>query len=258
VCKTTGIKARRTREPAYRCKNGHEFEEPLHENADCTKYTAHFDGTFAPFTENFGRDFLRQGCPRYSDQLAMQEFDFSKMDAVFRAAFPQNANLITRMISHSYMSPEAADDNGRPELEGYKLAEGDDRERVLKQIRARRGQQAFRDKLRSRYGDQCMISGCKVLHVLEAAHICPYRGELDNHAENGLLLRADLHTLFDLDLIGIEPSTLLIHLNPSINLVEYREFHGRALSCSGECRPSEQALLLRWQAFEERKTNGSV
>jgi hypothetical protein len=159
------------------------------------------------------------------------------------------------LISHSYILAEAADDSALPESEGYTPTEGDNREQVLRQIRARRGQQAFRDKLRTRYGDQCMISGCKILHVLEAAHIRPYRGELDNHAENGLLLRADLHTLFDLDLIGIEPSTLMVHFNPSVDWAEYRELHGRALSCSGECRPNEQALLLRWQEFEERKTN---
>ena len=32
----------------------------------------------------------------------------------------------------------------------------------------------------------------------------PYRGTKDNHPDNGLLLRADIHTLFDLDMIGID------------------------------------------------------
>lgn len=38
-----------------------------------------------------------------------------------------------------------------------------------------------------RYGDQYMISGIKLLDVLEAAHISPYRGIDDNHPDNGLL-----------------------------------------------------------------------
>lgn len=205
ACKTTGIKSRQTKEPAYRCKNGHEFENPIRENAGCTKYTAYFGETFTRFTGAFGRDFLRQGCPRYSDQLAMQAFDYLKMEAVFRGTFSLDASLISDLISNPYMMAETADNNGLSEFQGYKPTEKDDRERALRQIRLRRGQQKFRDNLRTRYGDQCMISGCKVLDVLEAAHVRPYLGALDNHPENGLLLRADLHTLFDLDLVGIEP-----------------------------------------------------
>ena len=65
----------------------------------------------------FGRSFLRQGCPRYSDQSAMQEFDFSRMKAVFRGTFPKSASLVASSISGSYISPEAGDDN-QSEKEG--------------------------------------------------------------------------------------------------------------------------------------------
>jgi putative restriction endonuclease len=253
VCQHTGIKRRKTKQPEFRCERGHEFETPARENASCTKYTADFGGTFTPFTEEFGRDFLRPGCPRYSDQLAMQEFDFLRMEAAFRGKYPRTANLIDEWIRGSYPQADAADATGLVEMEGYTLTEGDERESVTRQILARRGQQGFRDKLRLRYGDQCAISGCKILHVLEAAHISPYRGEVDNHVENGLLLRADLHTLFDLDLIGIEPVTLTVHCHPAVNRDEYRELHGRELSCSRSERPSEQALKTRWTAFEKRR-----
>lgn len=215
VCNETGIKIRKTKAPAYRCKKGHEFEEPAREDASCTKYTAHFGQTFRPFSDTFGRDLLRDGCPRYSDQLAMQEFDFSLIEAKLRSSFPHAATLIAVVSSGSFLSAEIADDK-LSAMEGYKPTECDEREKLLRQIRARRGQQAFRDELRTRYGDQCVVSGCKTLHVLEAAHIRPYRGEPDNHSDNGLLLRADIHTLFDLDLIGIEPVSLMIHGNYSV------------------------------------------
>jgi len=90
----------------------------------------------------------------------------------------------------------------------YSPQAGDRRQIVERQIRERRGQQHFRDALRKRYGDRCLVTGCEVLAVLEAAHIKPYRGEDDNHPGNGLLLRADIHTLFDLDLLGVEPVQL--------------------------------------------------
>jgi hypothetical protein len=148
-CSGTGIKKRKTMKPAYRCNDGHEFDEPLRENAPCTKYTAHFGGTFKAFFENFGRDFLRDGCPRYSDQLAMQEFEFMRMKLVFRTTFPNGADLIDRFVTGSYLSPAAAEVEAAPEAHEYVPAIGDECERVLRQIRARRGQQAFRDMLRT-------------------------------------------------------------------------------------------------------------
>jgi putative restriction endonuclease len=254
VCGITGCKQRKTMHPKYRCNKGHEFDEPVRETVSCTKYTAHF-GPFTPFTEAFGRDFLRQGCPRYNDQLAMQEFDFSLMEAAFRNAYPVAAAAIGVALSGSYISAAAGDENGSASPEAYSPTGVDGRQRVLRQICARRGQQAFRDELRSRYGDQCLVSGCKVLHVLEAAHIQPYRGESDNHPENGLLLRADLHTLFDLDLMGIEPSTLSVQFHGAVKLGEYAELHGRRLLCS-QRRPSEEALTARWLLFQNRANEG--
>jgi putative restriction endonuclease len=252
-CQGTGIKKRLTKQPLYRCKNGHEFEEPVRENVSCTKYTARFTGTFEPFTEVFGRDFLRQGCPRYGDQNAMQEFEYLRMAAAFRDRFPKAANVIANFLENRYPMPEAADEDQDSEASGYAPTPGDERQQLFRQIRARRGQQAFREELRARYGDRCAVSGCGILEVLEAAHIRPYRGNLDNHVENGLLLRADLHTLFDLDLIGIEPFTLTVHLHPDVSRGEYQQLHGSALSCSNGSRPSQEALLIRWEAFKKRQ-----
>ena len=101
-CQGSGIKKRLTKKPVYRCKSGHEFEEPVRENASCTKYTAHFTGAFEPFIEVFGRDFLRQGCPRYSDQNAMQEFDYLRMEAAFRTTFPKTANVIANFLANRH------------------------------------------------------------------------------------------------------------------------------------------------------------
>jgi len=252
VCQDTGIKRRKTKQPEYRCNKGHEFQKPTRENASCVKYTAHFGDTFTPFAEEFGRDFLRQGCPRFSDQLAMQEYDFSRMEGVFRNTFPAAVSLISTFVDASYLPPEAAETNGDTHQAGYIPTGLDDRDKVLREIRARRGQQGFRDALRVRYGDQCMISRCKVLHVLEAAHIRPYRGEADNHPENGLLLRADLHTLFDLNLLGIHPLTMAVHFHPDIHSAEYVEFQGRPVSFAGHKRPSQRALKMRWELFERR------
>jgi hypothetical protein len=101
------------------------------------------------------------------------------------------------------LADEEADEHGSDD--DYIPLRGDRRLVVKRQIRARRGQRQFRDTLRKRHGDRCLVTSCTVLAVLEAAHISPFRGERDNHPDNGLLLRADIHTLFDLNLLGIEP-----------------------------------------------------
>jgi putative restriction endonuclease len=113
----------------------------------------------------------------------------------------------------------------------------------------RRGQKKFRNALRKQYGDKCMVTGCEILDIVEAAHINPYRGEKDHHVANGLLLRADIHTLFDLDLLGINPDNLKIHLSKSINRKGYEKFEGCILQISGKKGPSKSALEVRWGMF---------
>jgi putative restriction endonuclease len=63
--------------------------------------------------------------------------------------------------------------------------------------RARLGQGAFRVLVTDAYERRCAISGERTLPVLEAAHIHPYASQGPHRIENGLLLRADLHKLFD-------------------------------------------------------------
>lgn len=72
-------------------------------------------------------------------------------------------------------------------------------------VSARDGQGTFRSRLLDAYGSRCALTGERVVPVLEAAHIQPYMGPASNHIQNGLLLRADLHNLYDAELVGITP-----------------------------------------------------
>jgi len=133
----------------------------------------------------------------------------------------------------------------------YALDGSDSRERALRQIRLRRGQQKFRNALRKRYGDRCVVTGCEVLALLEAAHISPYRGDNDNHPENGVLLRADIHTLFDLNLLAFHPGELKVVLHPDV-IKEYAGISGGPLRCAPKSVPSKAALQLRYEVFLAR------
>ncbi len=64
-------------------------------------------------------------------------------------------------------------------------------------IHPRLGQGAFRVMVTEAYQRRCAMTGEKTLPVLIAAHIKPYGEEGPHEVRNGLLLRGDLHTLFD-------------------------------------------------------------
>lgn len=74
-----------------------------------------------------------------------------------------------------------------------------ERQLIAASIKGRRGQTKFRQDLLKVYG-QCLVTGCQYEPILEAAHIEPYFLGGTFAVENGLLLRADMHTLFDLGL----------------------------------------------------------
>lgn len=100
----------------------------------------------------------------------------------------------------------------------------DARKRIMAAIVQREGQPAFRQALLRAYGGMCAISGCGIEALLEAAHIVPYLGSHMNIAENGLLLRADLHKLFDLHLFCIDPDTRTVRLSDTLRNSEYACF----------------------------------
>ena len=68
---------------------------------------------------------------------------------------------------------------------------------------------------------------------------------------NGILLRADIHTLFDYDLLAVEPTSLLIRLSPQLRGTVYRELDGRQLRTPQDPdeSPSQTALKNRWDKF---------
>jgi putative restriction endonuclease len=120
----------------------------------------------------------------------------------------------------------------------------DARQRVVSSIVRRRGQRQFRQSLLDAYGNRCAVSACSVLETLEAAHIVPYLGPETNHISNGLLLRADLHTLFDLGKIAVESQSMSVIISPDLVGTLYEEFSGKRLYLPADAskRPSLEAL----------------
>src|SRR6185436_5545764 len=70
-------------------------------------------------------------------------------------------------------------------------------------IRPRLGQGAFRVEVTDAYTRRCAITGEKTLPALEAGHIRPFAKSGPHEIRNGLLLRSDLHNLFDLGYLTV-------------------------------------------------------
>ena len=117
--------------------------------------------------------------------------------------------------------------------------------------RARLGQGAFRVLVTEAYERRCAITGERTLPVLEAAHIKPYSKSGPHLISNGLLLRSDLHILFDDGYVTVTED-LRVEVSRSIkekfeNGREYYRYQGEPLLTvpgSHDHRPS--AEFLRW------------
>ncbi|UEP32141.1 MULTISPECIES: HNH endonuclease [unclassified Burkholderia] len=107
-------------------------------------------------------------------------------------------------------------------------SEDDARERELRAVFLRRGQGKFRKALLNAYEKRCAVTGCTMEDVLEAAHIIPYNGDDTNRCDNGLLLRADIHTLFDLGLLWVNRE-MKVEIANALQRTEYGELHGKGL-----------------------------
>lgn len=127
----------------------------------------------------------------------------------------------------------------------------DAREYTYRAIVLRRGQPQFRKELLEIY-QKCVVTGCDAEESLEAAHIYPYRGEQTNIASNGLLLRSDIHTLFDRYLITIDPKDYRVKIAPSLRKTTYKDFHGKNLEVSIQNYSSRELLELHFNAAIER------
>ena len=106
--------------------------------------------------------------------------------------------------------------------------EGDFRLKALREVIVREGQPVFRRKLIEAYEGKCAVTGCSIQVLLEAAHITPYAGAWHTRAQHGLLLKTDIHTLFDRGLLWID-TDFKIRISERLAGTEYAELNGRCL-----------------------------
>ena len=110
-------------------------------------------------------------------------------------------------------------------------------------------QGAFRISVTDAYNRACAVSGGKVLPALDAAHIKPYTFGGSHNVSNGILLRRDIHSVFDAGYVTIDQSHRFVvsaRVKTDFNNgEEYRRLHGARLSLPvhPSNRPDPAALV---------------
>lgn len=114
----------------------------------------------------------------------------------------------------------------------------------------RLGQRAFRAMVFGAYGRRCAVTGAKITPALQAAHIRPVRHQGENRLDNGLLLRSDVHTMYDQGYLGVDAQHRL-HVSPRImaefhNGEEFYALHGRSIAVPERAVERPAADFLTW------------
>ena len=115
-------------------------------------------------------------------------------------------------------------------------------------IQPRLGQGAFRIVVTDNYQRRCAVTGERTLPALDAAHIRPYSEHGEHEPTNGLLLRRDIHSLFDRGYVTVTPTH---HFEVSRRIRDefengrdYYAMHGRSVQVPQrpDQKPDPQAL----------------
>jgi HNH endonuclease len=117
-------------------------------------------------------------------------------------------------------------------------------------VQPRLGQGIFRVAVMDAYSRACAVTQEHSLPALEASHIQPYAQNGPHEVRNGILLRADLHRLFDQGYVTITPE-YRVEVSPRLKLDyqngrSYYPLHGSSVSLPGVAREAPSTDFLRW------------
>ena len=139
-----------------------------------------------------------------------------------------------------------------PVSSDFVLVQAARKKKKTQTVTQREGQAQFHTMVSIAYDHKCCISGEKTPELLQAAHIQDYISKESHHIQNGLLLRVDLHTLFDNGLLAID-SDYRIHISSLVQSPEYRKFDNMVISLPNHSSlyPSKDALKYKLGSFRK-------
>jgi putative restriction endonuclease len=202
-----------------------------------------------------GRSDFEIGC-----RILTQPFFFEEKDW-----FPVPASWAANIVSFKTYNTDSADGlalweavNERLDRLQPSVVEEQARFGEPHLVRPRLGQGAFRVLVTDLYQRRCAVTQERTLPALEAAHIRPYSEGGGHEASNGLLLRRDIHSLFDAGYVTVTPN-LRFEVSRRIreefdNGRHYYELHGWKIEPPRDQVHLPSPAALRWH--NENRYNG--
>lgn len=118
----------------------------------------------------------------------------------------------------------------------------------------RLGQQSFKAVVLNAYERRCAITGDRIQPVLQAAHIKPLPAGGEHRIDNGLLLRSDVHTLYDQGYLAVDPKhRLLVSPRLRAEFGNGEQFYARAgspIAVPSAVRDRPHHEFLEWHLDE--------
>ena len=214
--RSANFKRRLQAQPPYRCAAcSSKFEETEKKEVSVRTYTADYSRTWRPADSMFPARELNSVYVARAAQHSIRQLNTDRLRPL--------------LDGHLVISDLWWGRGERPAPPGgYKTAPG----------KTRQGQQRFREEMLGRFGNNCAFSGPRPPESLEAAHLYAYSKSPHHDLRGGLLLRRDLHALFDRELITIDPDSWTIDVAPSLSRYpDIRALQGKRLEVPPELRP---------------------
>ncbi len=217
-CGRASLKTRATLQPRHRCFScGSLFDEPATETVEIISYRSRHHIGWVDLSGALPAATLRSLCVNPESQHSLRRLDWAAFETAMHQADP---GLPLRIVNHRA---------GQIAADGH----------TTRTVRVRRGQAAFRTELTARYGEVCALSGPTPSAALEAAHLYSYAQDGTHHPQGGLLLRRDLHRLFDLGLLAVHPLQAVVDVSAEIaDCPAYAPLHTTPRSTSTSPRGS--------------------
>ena len=195
------------------------------------------------------RSDFQIGCRILTQPFFLNEDDWISVPASWSRNIVSFKTYSTDDVDGHALWDAIQDRLGNP-ARGPGLAEASHRygEPVL--ISPRLGQGAFRVLVTDIYKRRCAVTGEKTLPALDAAHIRPYADGGRHEAANGLLLRRDIHSLFDSGYVTITPE-FQFEVSRRIrdefeNGGDYYELQGTKIALPSDSRQLPDRSALEW------------
>lgn len=207
--------------------------DPIEKEYEIKTYTAYFGDSWSDLAGALGRegiqDLVEQGKWNANNSIM-------KLDSLRTQYFLDTLHFSSRHnLSFSETGELQEISNG-----GF----------VMRRAKVRIGQPAFRAHLVRQYGPVCAFSGVCHMEALDAAHLYSYAKTGKHYKEAGLLLRKDLHRLFDKGLITVRDN-LRLDLHPDLRRIQYGTLQDKKL----QVEVSRQAKNFLHQHREENISN---